>query len=71
MLDTKPCIEEVQQQTLVIGDNRNPADGIRFLRSLATAVETGRLTGDSSDDPAWAMQGLVALAKVVAVGALA
>jgi hypothetical protein len=33
-------IEEIQQEQLSIGDNSNPNDGVLFMRSLTTAVET-------------------------------
>lgn len=35
-------IDEIQQKEFVIGDNSNPVDGVWFLRSMATAIDSGR-----------------------------
>lgn len=41
-------VEEIQQKRLSIGENSNPNDGVFFLRSLATTIESsGRLPSAS------------------------
>lgn len=46
----KVVIEKVQQKRFSVGEQSTTKDGVRFMRSLVIAVESGRFRSPSSDD---------------------
>jgi hypothetical protein len=49
----EPLIEEIRQTSLVVGEGKNSLDGVWLMRSLATAIETGRFRTPTDYSSFW------------------